>query len=265
MNALQELGLSSYEEQAYRTLVATGPASARTVAERGSVPRGRVYDVLNGLEGRGLVWTLSGDPQRYAALDPVAAVDRLLEDRLAELDARAERYRRIAADARSSFAPTPPVDGQFWLADLGTEDARTVIQEGMTAAEDCFVAAIGPPYTGAPVESYETEYAAFLDHLSSELTVQLLVDDTMVDALSPFVDALDTATAEADVRQFDGIDATFAVVDGAETYIDIPHPTRTGTRFGFIEFRDETVADQLGSLFEEVWAAASPVTATARE
>ncbi len=40
MTELEELGLSSYEESAYRALLASGAATARTVSETSGVPTG---------------------------------------------------------------------------------------------------------------------------------------------------------------------------------------------------------------------------------
>ena len=258
MNVLQELGLSSYEERVYRALVASGRARARTVADRSDVPRGRVYDVLGGLENRGLVRATDDDPRRYVAIDPEGAVDRLLEDRLAELEDRAEQYRSIAARARSSFAPTPPVEGQFWPGDLGAEDAQTLIREWMSVADDWFVMATGPPYAEAPAGAYEDEYRAFVDDLSPGVTVRLLVESAVADELPPFVDRLAETEVDAVIREVEHIGTTFAVMDDAISYIDVPHPEHHGERFGFVEFRDQTVANRLDTLFREMWADAAP-------
>lgn len=259
MTDLTELGLSSYEEQAYRALSSTGPANARTVADRSSVPEGRIYDVLDGLEARGLVTTRTGEPRTYVPVDPGEAIDRLLAARLEELDATAERYRELAANARARLAPTPPADGNVWLASLGCEDSITLIGEQLSAATDRLVQTVGPPYDRAPFEAYASEVDAFLDHLGADVTVDLLIDRTLVDRLAEGIDRLSGVDADVTVKQLDGVDVTFDVVDGTEAYVDVPHPFVEGRRLGFVEVRDSDVARELEGVFDAVWADADPV------
>lgn len=265
MSDLSDLGLSSYEEQAYRALLATGPETARTVADRSGVPAGRIYDVLNGLEARGIVDSRPGEPRLYAPVDPDEAVDRLVDERLAELDAQAERYRDLAADVRSSLTPTPPIDGSVWLADLGDEDATTVIGEQLESVTDRFAMAVGPPYVGASPEAYAAEIEATVDHLPSEtdVAVDVLLDRTLVDELAETetVPRLRDADAEIDlrIRQLEGVTVAFDVVDGTEAYVDVPHPFADGRRFGFVEIRDATVAREFERVFDAAWADADPV------
>ncbi|WP_161782639.1 TrmB family transcriptional regulator, partial [Halococcus sediminicola] len=75
MTVLGELGLSSYEEKVYRTLLVTGSVTAAELSDTSGVPKGRIYDVVNGLEARNLIWRQSSDPNRYAAVQPESVVD----------------------------------------------------------------------------------------------------------------------------------------------------------------------------------------------
>jgi len=70
MADLRDLGLSEYEAGAYRALLRTGPTTAKALSRASEVPMGRVYDVLNGLEGDGRVGSQADSrPKQYAA-DP---------------------------------------------------------------------------------------------------------------------------------------------------------------------------------------------------
>ncbi|MFP8952830.1 TrmB family transcriptional regulator [Natrialbaceae archaeon A-arb3/5] len=259
MSTFQELGLSGYEERAYRALLAAGTATARTVTERSDVPEGRIYDVLNGLVTRGLATTQSGDPRRYTAVEPSQAIDRLLAERLAELEAKEDRYRQLATKARSTLAPTPPVDGNVWLADLGDDDSTTLVGEQLAAATDRFVMAVGPPYAGASVDGYRRELDAFVEHLPTGLTVDLLLDRSVVESLSAYISAVRDIDADVTIKQIEALEMTFDVVDGTEAYVDIPHPVLDGQRFGFLEVRDPPVASELERVFDEIWERATRI------
>lgn len=259
MSHLADLGLSNYEERAYRALVTTGPATARTVVDRSGVPEGRIYDVLNGLETRGLVQSRAGDPRRYAAVDPETAIDRLLAERLEELDAARDRYRDLAASARSGFGPTPPVDGNVWLADLGDENSTTLIDEQLSAATDRFVMAAGPPYEAAAYEAYAPEIETTFEHLESGIDVDVLCSRPFADVLRDRIGDRLAAAPSVRLRQRPRVDVTFDVVDGSEAYVEVPHPFAAGRRFGFVEVRDPAVAGAFEAAFDEVWEEAEPV------
>jgi len=67
MESLRDLGLSSYEDRAYRGLLGLGTGTAADVTAESDVPKGRIYDALGGLESRGLVRVQSDrEPKRYA-------------------------------------------------------------------------------------------------------------------------------------------------------------------------------------------------------
>lgn len=258
MTRLTDLGLSSYEAQAYRALLATGPAPARTVVDRSEVPEGRIYDVLDGLESRGLVRSTAGEPRRYEPVDPEDAIDRLLASRLEELDAEADRYRALAAEARSTLAPTPPTAGHVWLSAFEDADALALIEEMLATVEDRFVMAVGAPYAGAALADYRREVEAFADALPTDAAVDVLLDAELVDPLLAHIDGLDAAEGVS-VRQLPAVDVTVEVVDGAAAYVDLVHPFATGRRLGFVEIREAEVASDLEALFDEAWARAEPV------
>src|SRR6056297_336587 len=122
MTDLGELGLSSYEEQVYRTLLVTGAATATDISDVSGVPKGRIYDVLNSLKARQLIRTQATDPTQYVAEQPNTVVDRLLAERTVELQQEWARYRDVADSVRSNLLPTSPSDGSIWLGSLGSEE-----------------------------------------------------------------------------------------------------------------------------------------------
>lgn len=258
MSELGELGLSSYEERAYRALLALGAATASDVADHGEVPSGRVYGVLNGLEARGLVAVHAGDPRRYEPVAPETAADRLLAARTDELDRERERYEELADAVRSRLAPTPPVGGNVWTADLGDDDAVALLRERARSVRDRYLVAVGAPFGAANWEAYRTEVEALVEELRDGVTCRVLCSDRVTETIP--VEQL-TAVLESDVevRRLPALHVTFDVADGDAAYLDVPHPFRAGERFGFVDVSDPDVAGQLEAAFDAAWSSAEPL------
>ena len=74
MASLRDLGLSEYEERAYRSLLETGPTTAKELSRTSDVPMGRIYDVLNSLETHNLVRSQAASrPKKYVAVSDSTA------------------------------------------------------------------------------------------------------------------------------------------------------------------------------------------------
>lgn len=114
LTELTDLGLTQYEAKAYLTLLGRDRYTAGELARSSGIPRQRIYDVLGSLTERGLVRTLPGQVVRYAAVDPSAAVNRLMAGHRAEFE-RLERMTSRLVDSlvpvwSSGRAETDPLD-----------------------------------------------------------------------------------------------------------------------------------------------------------
>ncbi|RJF72837.1 TrmB family transcriptional regulator [Deinococcus cavernae] len=86
---LQALGLTEYEARAYTALLALGRAVPARVARQAGIPRPKIYETLERLEGRGLAAKVGQNPLEYAPLSAreyLARSRRSFDDRLAALD-----------------------------------------------------------------------------------------------------------------------------------------------------------------------------------
>ena len=96
MASLRDLGLSEYEARAYRSLLKTGPTTAKELSRVSDVPMGRIYDVLNSIEQYNLVRSQSASrPKKYVAVEPDTALDRRLADKKRELEGYHDTYESI--------------------------------------------------------------------------------------------------------------------------------------------------------------------------
>lgn len=260
MTELGELGLSSYEEKAYRTLLVTGAVTAAELSDTSGVPKGRIYDVLNGLEARKLIWRQSSDPNRYVAVQPETVVDRLLAERAYELKQEWDRYREKGETVRSNLLPTPPTESSFWLGSLGSDEMNTALQQHMRTAENVVKATVGPPYEDATWETLQSELGGFFEGANTDLSVDLLFSEKAVTVLSDrFPNLIENQSADITVRMIPKIALSFDIVDTVETTIDILHPVSDKDRIGVIGIKDSQVVSEFEQYFQRLWTNAVPL------
>lgn len=253
MSRLAELGLSAYEEQCYRALLARGPSTARGVSDASGVPMGRVYDVLNGLAARDLVETRRGEPTQYCAVDPETAADRLLAERERELAEQTARYERLADELDDELAAVPPTESRFWTAPLGSETAVSLTRQVFADATDEVRSAMSHPYVGAPWDRYDVEIAAFDEALPAEQSVRVLVASSVVDTLPAEVRDAYLDRGDVTLRVTSDLSVTFDLVDDDRVYLHVPHPLDDGERLGAVELRDDALLARLHDRFERAW------------
>lgn len=260
MTELRELGLSSYEEKAYRMLLVTGAVTATELSTASGVPKGRIYDVLNGLEARKLIRTQSNDPTQYAAVEPETVIDRLLAERTYELTQQWSRYREVAEAVRSSLLPTPPAESSFWFGSVGSDDMSTVYRQHLQTAEEYVHASVGSPYENATWETLQREFEALIDGASTDIRVALLVSEAMLDVLpNTFPQQIAERSVDIDIRTTPDISLSFDVVDHAVTTIDILHPVAANDRLCVVRVKETDIVTEFERQFQRLWMKADSI------
>jgi len=262
MSDLAELGLSSYEAVVYRTLLGLGSAPARAISDASDVPRGRIYDVLNTLDSRGLVRTHdSREPTRYAAVDPEIAVDRLLDERRRELTEQRKHYESVAESVSERLSPAIPTESRFWTAALGSEEACSLAREQQELAEDRITSVIGAPYENAAWQQYAREIDVIEREIDPELDVRVLVSESLLSGIDDEIQSeLFDLSAGLAVRSTPDLSITVDVVDGHTVYVHVTDPFDPSERLGVVAVRDEPFADSIETAFEDVWTDARRIT-----
>ncbi|OYR46128.1 MULTISPECIES: TrmB family transcriptional regulator [unclassified Halorubrum] len=266
MASLRDLGLSEYEARAYRALLRTGPTTAKDLSRASEVPMGRVYDVLNSLEQHNLVRSQAASrPKKYAAVEPDAALDRLLDEKKRELETQVEQYEEVVADLSTELDAGEPVDGQFWTAAVGAEEATDLLLERIAAAERRMVVVVGAPATGFDLGTIGEQVAAELESaLERGVEIRVLLSPETVDALPRSVGRRYTAELSNmegfEVRTTAGVDGTFNVFDGIEVCIEVPHPLSGDEPFAMIDVKDAEFATSVSEEFEPRWAESDPLS-----
>ncbi|WP_435068875.1 TrmB family transcriptional regulator [Haloplanus sp. C73] len=265
MASLRDLGLSEYESRTYRALLDNGPATAKELSSSSDVPMGRIYDVLNGLEGNGLVRSQAASrPKKYIAVEPDTALDRLVEARKRELDQQAERYEAVAAELVDDLDAADPVDGQFWTAAVGPDETVDLLLERLSAADEEIQHIAGFPSPQVDLSEVGLRVLeAFEAALDRGVTVSALIDVDLVETVDDDL-RREYATRLGDHENYSSrasaaIDGTFVLIDGEEVCVEVPNPLDTSEAFALIDFKDAAFADDVRTVFEEQWADSTPL------
>ncbi|MEF8786843.1 MAG: TrmB family transcriptional regulator [Haloarculaceae archaeon] len=265
MASLRDLGLSEYESRAYRSLLRTGPTTAKELSRASDVPMGRIYDVLNSLETHNLARSQSASrPKKYVAVEPDTALDRLLDDKKRELEEQADQYEDIVDELGSELESAEPVDEPFWTAALGPDEASDLLVERLTAADDSIVMVAGAPTPQFDIDEMGEQ---ILDEVEAALergvSVSILLRPELVDSLPQSVGRrYRTHLQEEDdfeVRTSPNVTGTFELLDHVEVCIEIPHPLNAGKTFGVIDFKDSEFAADVADEFQPRWEDAKPL------
>lgn len=265
MANLRDLGLSEYEARAYRSLLKTGPTTAKELSRVSDVPMGRIYDVLNTLETYDLVRSQTASrPKKYVAVEPDTALDRLLADKRAELEAQAEQYEEIVAELSDSLESADPVEESFWTAAVGPEETLELLLERLAAADDRIRVVGSPPARQVGiVEATERVVDELVAALERGVEVSLLVRPALFETLPEAVNReyyqrLDPYE-NYEVRASEHVSTTFELIDDTEVCIEVPHPLGREETFGVIDLKDPEFTADVSEAFADHWAESSPV------
>lgn len=267
MANLRDLGLSEYEARSYRSLLQTGPTTAKELSRVSDVPMGRIYDVLNSLERHDLVRSQTASrPKKYVAVEPTAALDRLLTEKKRELDERVEQYESIVDELAGELDAAEPVEKTFWTAAVGPEEAADLLIERISASDTRIVMVLST-YTEQFFDIDEVG-TLVLDELTEAIErgvdVRLLMRPDLVTALPESIgERYRDALIEHDrftVRTSENVSGSFTLLDESEVVIEVSHPLKREEIFAMIDLKDRAFAESVRAEFDPRWAQASELT-----
>jgi len=266
MASLRDLGLSEYEERAYRALLNTGPTTAKELSRASDVPMGRIYDVLNSIEQYNLVRSQTASrPKKYIAVEPDTALDRLLEDKRRELQAKAEQYEGIVEELSDELEAAEPVEEQFWTAAVGQEESTDLLLERLAAADDRIVMMAADPSPELDISAVGDLVTRHLEEaLDRGVEVSVLMTPGLVDSLPSSVGDAYTETLQSHeactVKTSSAVKGNVTLVDNVEVIIRVPNPLDLDEAFAMIDLKDPEFAADVESEFVPRWEQATELT-----
>ena len=83
---LENIGLTQYEKQAYLTLLNLGRSKSRQISKESKVSYGRIYEILENLEEKGLISIIPTEPKTFEAIDPKVSFKLFLKKKSDEIN-----------------------------------------------------------------------------------------------------------------------------------------------------------------------------------
>ncbi|MFB6353085.1 MAG: TrmB family transcriptional regulator [Halobacteriales archaeon] len=266
MASLRDLGLTEYEARVYRALLRTGPTTAKQLSSASGVPMGRIYDVLDDLEGLELVRSQNaGRPTQYAPVEVRTALSRLLENRRRELETELEQYEAAVEELAEQLGDPGATGEPFWTVAIGPEDTVDLLCERLATATDRLVMVVGHPSAQFDLGEVGDRVAGELEAaLDRGVEVSLLASASLIEAVPEALLRKYGAVAEDpgfELRVTDDLAGTLNLVDRTEVCIEVANPLAPGEALALIALTDPSFAANVHEEFEPRWAAAEPVAA----
>jgi predicted transcriptional regulator len=252
VDELVGLGLTQYEARAYLTLVTRDRYTAAELARASGVPRQRIYDVLDSLVERGLVRGRPGPVVRYSAVDPEAAVNRLMAAHRSAYE-RLEKTTERVVDLlvpmwTSGRAESDPLDYVEVIRDRGLLAERFAeLQSGaqhqvLTLSKMPYLVVDNPAGMRAARRLAKTG-----GDVRCVYEYGMLEDPAIVADTQRFVEAGERARIAGDVPM------RLCIVDGTRVLMSMRDPVAGGTSNTAVLIEHPALAQLLTFAYETIW------------
>jgi len=92
---LDYIDLTQYEKQVYLSLLSLGRSKSRKISKDSKVSYGRIYEILEKLEKRGLIQSIPTIPRTFEATDPKIAFNLILRKKTDEISEFRSKIKKI--------------------------------------------------------------------------------------------------------------------------------------------------------------------------
>jgi sugar-specific transcriptional regulator TrmB len=227
-----------YHAAVYRSLVERGALEPTDVSQWSDVPQGRVYDILDDLFREGAVKKQSVSPTVYVAQHPEKIIDRKEEEFVEKAtEAKQRLFQSYEVNLNEDLGRNPA-----WVV-AGRSGVVDQVREQIELAEQRIDALETEPWFGDDdVELLQSTAANGCD-------VRLVGRSGAEDDLESLADSAVSVWHSTEVK------TSFYLIDDDRVILNIGRGD-TG-----IVLRDATIASILASEFEDIYKAASEVTA----
>lgn len=133
----EQLGLSERDVLVYRALLASGPSSIRTIAERAGVNRGSTYECLKSLQQRGIVTYQPRGKRRYFSAREPEVLLQLADERRDQLDRAIDQLKTSVIPDLHHLKPDFSIANvEFYEGDAGIEQVLRDVLNRVSAQDD---------------------------------------------------------------------------------------------------------------------------------
>ena len=252
---LVELGLTGYEASAYVALIRRGDATASEVARIASLPRQRIYDVLDGLVAQGYATVKPGRPARYKAAPPEEALWRAVERRRAELDELQTGIAEVVQRLTPAYRDGRVADDPLRFVELLREPAAIAqrFAELEKSATREILVFTRPPYAIEPADNVEGLKLLERQVEARSLYERSIYDDPdQAEAVRTFIAAGEQA------RVVESLPLKLVVVDERVAAFAVEDPVAGEASLTIMIVEHPALAGLFKLAFEAVWVSGEP-------
>ena len=249
IDKLTSLGLTKYEAKAYLALTRRGAATAAEVARLATVPRQRIYDVLATLVDKGLALTKPGRVVKYSAAAPELAIERLLADHRAQLQALERSAGQMIEELMPAYhagqQQTDPLDYIEVLRDRGAINDR--FAELQASIKDEILVFTKPPYATPVQENVEGVEVAMEHRARSVYELSIFDDSRSAEGVRRFVEAGEEA------RFVPELPLKLVIIDETVVMFGMEDPVAGDAELTIVVIEHPSLAKVLKIAFDAVW------------
>lgn len=255
---LQQLGLNAYEARTYLVLLGHPRFKAMEAAAHASVPRQKIYEVLDSLLEKGFAEVLQEKTKSFSAVEPSIAIPGYLARKERDFAEQLRESRAQASqviDALEVLCETGIAErGNLDYVRLFNETAQTAMhfRSMLEGAQRDYVEFAKAPYAVDPLEEQLVKQAR-----ARGLRIRLLIErhhelsDHYRERLREY------AEAGVEIREADELPMKLALFDGQRGILALLDPLTTKQSFTSVWFDHKGFGDAMSELFDSRWAVAA--------
>lgn len=259
---LTELGLTVNEARVYLALLRVPSPTAAEAATEARVPRPKVYEALQALEGRGFSKSIGGRVRRFIPVEPESALRGWLSHRDHERAELSERDQiRVEALGRLLPAPASEVNAQVpdFLEAISGQVATTEALDGLVSrATQTLNIMLQPPF----VQPRPRWNVMEVDALERGVQVRVIYTPEALEDARRFEDILRHG---GQVRTLAQLPMKLMVRDHEEALISLRDAGTGAQSVTTVAVRHPDLVAPLGTLFEQQWRKAKPLPREMRQ
>jgi HTH-type transcriptional regulator, sugar sensing transcriptional regulator len=259
---LTELGLTVNEARVYLALLrfSDRPTAAEAATAAG-VPRPKVYEALQALEGRGFSKSIGGRVRRFIPVEPGTALRRWLSHREHERAEMSERDQ-VRVQTLERLLPAPATAARTQVADFieaisGLVPTTEALDDIVSRANQTLDIMLQPPF----VQPRPRWNVMEVEALERGVEVRAIYTPEALEDARRFEDI---ARHGGHVRVLAGLPMKLMVRDGEEALISLRDAGTGAQSVTTVAVRHPDLVAPLGTLFEQQWRKARALPHAAR-
>jgi len=250
---LQQIGLNAYESRTYLVLVGHPRFKALELAARATVPRQKIYEVLDSLADKGFAQVVQEKTKLFSAVEPALAVPNYIARRHQALEAELGEQSRIAGDLvedlNHAYSEGQEGRGTLDYLRIVTEPGQTAAQyrRMIAEAQKEYLEFSRPPYAVDPLDEQAVKQARLRGVCCRLLLEPAVLDEAHRQRL------IEYQAAGVEVRQLESLPMKLALFDSHRGMIALLDPLVTRPTWTSVVFDHPGMGQAMKGLFEDHW------------